>query len=305
MKFREVRALRHAGMLLVVVSTLAAGIAPDWSRVLKAQGYYGMVDLSLSMTSGAELVAGGDADFLLQAENRGPDDARRARTMAGFSGAVAFGATSGCINDPSGFPQCVFSTPLNVGGTADYLLHATLPPTARGDVQLAVAVTSDDEEINAGDEVVIYHKQIAARLDAETTAQCDALHVRSGLPFTCHVRFTNHGPSAAHFPSLGGYVGTYHTTWSCQASRPALCPAPQQDSHYLMGTPEWLMPGEQVTFMVTAVFQPEIDWNRDLIEFSAIYQSFSNGNETETNPGNESRYLQIPVSLFFDSFDGN
>lgn len=302
MKFREMRVLRHAGMLLMLGSTLAAGIAPDWSQVLKAQGYYGAVDLGLALTPSAELVAGGDADFLLQAVNHGPDDAHRARTIAGFNGAVSFGATSGCISDPLGFPQCVFSAPLNAGGSTDYLLHATVAPDARGDVRLAVAATSDDDEINPGDEVAIYAARIVARLDLETTASCDAVRVRSGRPIACHIQFRNHGPAAALRPTLWSYINLYPNQWTCQASRPELCPATPYSNFVYSTRPEKLMPGEQITFSVEGTYVPELG-PLDTLQANAYFAVDSG--ESQTNPANDNGFVEVPVSLFFDDFDGN
>lgn len=302
MKFGKVRVLRHAAMLLMLGSTLAAGIVPDWSRVLKAQGYYGAVDLGLSLTPGSQPIAGSDTYYFLQAVNHGPDDARRARTIAGFSGAITFGATSGCVSDPLGFPQCVFATPLNSGGTADYLLHATIAPDARGDVRLAVAVTSDDEEINPGDEVSIYDAHIIANLDIQTTASCDSVRVRSGRPLVCHLKFQNHGPAAALRPTLWSYINLYPVQWTCQASRPELCPSAQTGNFVYSGRPEKFMPGEQITFTATGTYVAE-NGPLDSVQSSAYFTV--DGGEFETNPINNNGLIDVPVSLFFDGFDGN
>lgn len=298
MEAKRGRKARQAGMLLMMVGAVAAALSPDALTALKAQNYASGVDLALQMLpSTATPVAGGDLDFFVTATNAGPDPATRPRTIAGFQGDITLGATSGCTTDPNGFPQCFLPAPLAANGSADYLLHASLPPTARGEIQLAVAVTSDDAENQPGNEVAIYRASISAQLDLQASVVCQP-HPRVQQPMACWFTFRNEGPSASLLPLLESYVFSGSpVSWSCQASRAELCTSADPNSEFYQSQPAALWPGEQVTFRSETI--PDIS-----VETVQLMSSATPGsNESDVAVWDNQVYSGATVSLFYDGFD--
>ena len=208
-----------------LVAVGAAAVSPDWAAALKAQGYYGNVDLGVTLTPSQTPRAGETVDFLVSVHNNGPDAANRVRTIAGAQNLHVL-ETDGCAQDPLGYPQCALPSPLAAGAGGDYLLRMKMPPAARGNMVLSVSATSDDDEIAPGDEVALFKMPIVASVDLRASMHCnhEAFPGPDGRVI-CDIEIRNAGPSTAISPwltfNLNYPAGAY---WSCQASRPGQCP---------------------------------------------------------------------------------
>ena len=139
--------------------------------MLKAQTYYGDVDLRLSAQTGWSSVrAGSTSDLLVTLANNGPDDAHGTRTRAVLQGNVLATATNGCNEDPLAYPLCTLSAPLPAGGTAGFPMRLAVPPDACGHIKVALAADSWDVETAPGQELVLLELPIEAHVDLRASA---------------------------------------------------------------------------------------------------------------------------------------
>lgn len=297
------RLLRRGAFLLAVTAAALAAVVPDWNARLKAEGYYGSVDLRLDLLPGGGPQAGKPFDLLLTASNAGPDDAHRPRVIATSRGDVNFTSSSGCTNDGAGFPQCWLPGPLAAGTHEDYLLHAQLSPTARGDIWFAAALTADDDELAPGDEIQIYRGTITAPADLRAQVACTRIVQRRT---TCTYRFSNSGPAAAMTPSLsvsfyGAVLGVH---WSCSAVRDGLCGQTWDSANSLGASPALVLPHDEIVYQAELQVDPDAVPNHDASLRVWAYISSGNGfGETDPDPSNNSAGLDIEVPLFNDGFE--
>jgi hypothetical protein len=289
--------------LFTAVSVLALGAAlvPDWATALKAQYYGANVDLSLQATPSANIATpGGDIDMLLTAHDAGPGDAVRPRVLAYWDGGFTPVGTSGCSNDAEGFPLCYLAAPLLAGGSADYLVHGHIDPTARGEMQFVATLMSDDTETQPGDEVVLLRLPLQARVDLGTTVACTPARVRLGETAHCQVRFRNPGPSAAASPFLQvTWSDGEASTFDCSASQEPLCGF----SVYNFGAdarPAWQMPGSEAVLQIDLPVTYPPAWNETLTVSASAQQLYT---DLETDSSDNSASAHVVVPLFFDGFD--
>jgi len=269
---------------------------PDWATTLKAQSYYGNVDLQLSAQPSAPIArAGSSLDFLVSIANAGPDDAHSPRTHTTIEGIAAVTGTSGCLEDSSGFPDCTLSSPLPASGSADYLMSMAISPLARGYLDVTVAAVSDDAELAPGNESVVLHMPIEAGVDLGANVTCDRSYVMRGAALHCHVSLRNNGPAAAipYFNVNTG--GATVSDLTCVASRPVLCPAQIP----LAWKSNLIMPGEEIGLWFSATVAPSFS-----AEMFSIYASATPGyGEVESEPADNASESVVSVSLFRDGFE--
>ncbi len=301
MNSRSKNFARRGAFVLTLGAAAVAALVPDWCVALKAQYYDSGVDLSLDLLPPAQgLVAGQDADFLLTTSNKGPGDAVRPRVLAYLQGDAQPGATSGCADDPIGYPLCLLTAPALSGGSADYLLNTHLPPTARGEVQIIAVAMSDDTDNQPGNELVIYHAPIRVAAEVSATASCYESHVMMHQPVTCQFRFHNDGPSSSNAQVNATMYAAYSTTWTCAATRAESCPASMpanwSASFYLRD----LLPGEELVLTATAA--PDGTFTQDEgVRYSAfLWMSTDEGDGDASNNLSEGI---VPMSLFYNGFD--
>lgn len=291
--------LRGSIFSLLVAGSAAAALMPGWAITLKAQGYTSYVDLQLDVQSNSPVLrAGTSADFLVTLTNAGPADANRARTLALTEGATVRKMTSGCAEDPFGFPDCAFASPLPAGGSADYLLTLGVPPSARGHVNLAVAAASDDVEAAPGQEFALLNLPIEAHVNLHAQATCSQAFAQKNVPLACQVVLSNSGEAtsmAPYFALATAYNGTLSIV-NCSAPRAQLC--------LTQGLNAWsapdLQPGEAVTLAL------QLDVGADFLAettflFAQIY--FGAGGEIDDAPYDYYTDIELPVPLFRDGFE--
>jgi len=101
---RTLRVVVSAGLL---AASTAATVIPDWATVLKAQSYYGLVDLHLSVQPDPSGVrAGSTSDLLVTLANNGPDTA----TAVSWSDSIPAGLQPIGVNGPPAW-DCSGTTP--------------------------------------------------------------------------------------------------------------------------------------------------------------------------------------------------
>jgi len=292
--------LRHGVFAVLLVASACAALMPDWATRLKAQNYAGYVDLrlqvQLSSPSRVRTVrAGSTADFLVSLANGGPDDAHRARTSALVQGNAVVTGTSGCLEDPLGYPDCTLSAPLPANGSVNSHLTLAVSPLARGQLDVAVAAASDDPEDEPGQEFVLLQVPIEAHVDLQVASVCNRGYLTPNVPLSCRVTFHNAGPAAAVTPML--YVNTfgYFSNVSCAAPRPELC------THYMPATwwPNVLLPGETITLDFDTALTPNLGVDTWQMFVGAIPK------ETQDVPTDNVATASLPVAIFADGFDGD
>jgi hypothetical protein len=299
-------ARRRSGLAkgLFAVSLLAVGAAalsPDWAAALKAQGYYGSVDLGVTLTPSQTPRAGETVDFLVTVRNGGPDAANRVRTIAGAQNLHVL-ETDGCAADPLGYPQCALPSPLAAGASGDYLLRMKVPTLARGNMVLSVSATSDDDEIAPGDEVALFKAPIVAQIDLGMTMHCNAQAFAGPTArIVCDFDVRNDGPSAAAAPSIFFYLGYGNTGyWTCTASRPGLCPAGTTFASSYHFVPVSIEPGEALRVR-SELLPPTPEYPMVYVDGRSRGQG--GGGETETNYNNNDVFAEFDTTLFRDDFE--
>lgn len=211
------RRLLFAGGL--AATGAAALLSPDWSSVLKAQGYYGNVDLGIEASAPARLTPGKKFFVYVTVRNQGPDTAHRVRTIATSQGLVYVG---GHDCDEPRYPRCALADSMDVGNLS-YALYMQVAYDARNHVQFSASVASDDTEVQPGDEIVVMKMPIYVPLDLRSDIACERAGA-AGATVRCSIRFSNEGSFAARLPQLQASVAApaqSSLNWRCEPS--ALC----------------------------------------------------------------------------------
>jgi hypothetical protein len=295
--------LRFATFAALLVGGTGAALVPDWATTLKAQGYSSYVDLQLalqpsvaSLGRAGALKAGANADFLVSVANAGPDDAHAVRAHAQLGANADGSASSGCAEDPLGFPDCTLASLLAAGDSADYLLTIAVSPLARGHVNITVAVDSADNEAAPADNMQTVQMPVEAHVDLQATSACARSYVMRGAPLACRIVLSNAG-SAASAPEL--HIDTGAATVSdlaCDEPRLGLCPTQVP----LAWTPAALMmPGDAIDLSFTVTIDAP-----SAAEDVSIYASAHAGyGEIEDNSADNSAAFDITVPIFRDGFE--
>lgn len=295
------RRLLFAGGL--AATGVAAVLSPDWSAVLKAQGYYGNVDLSVSVVSTPlALQPGQFVGVIVSVRNQGPDTAHRVRTVATAQQLTYVGTSSGPCDGPQ-YPQCVLTANLDAGSTATYILGMQVPLDARNHAQFSVSAMADDTEIAPGDEIALLKLPIEVPLDLRSDIACERAGAAGERSLVrCSIRFLNNGSFAARLPRLQASVAMAAPSplsWSCQASQPSLCAGAAAQGIGYAVTPALLPPAGSVTFFVETLprgAEPVITLDADARLNPAM-------GETDLVPGNNRSTLQFEPTLFVDGFE--
>lgn len=281
-----------------LAAVAAAAVSPDWAATLKAQGYYGSVDLGVTLTPSQTPRAGEAVDFLVSVTNAGPDAANRVRTIAGAQNLHVI-ETDGCAADPLGYPHCALPSPLAAGASGDYLLRMRVPPSARGTMQLSVSVTSDEDETAPGDEVALFKAPIVAAVDMAISMQCDAdAFVGPTGRVACEFEVRNDGPSAPLTPFMyfvASNVGG--VSWSCESTRPFMCLGATTAGNSYNIYPSGFEPGD-----ILRVRGEIVPWT-GLGNPVAVLSGLVNTTDWDPDPGNEYVSREFDVVLFRDDFE--
>lgn len=290
------RRLLFAGGL--AATGAAALLSPDWSAVLKAQGYYGNVDLSIEVSQPGYVLPGQELVLDVIVHNQGPDTAHRVRTIAAAP-QLSFVSSYGC--SPA-YPQCALVDTLDVGHQAGYILTLRVPDDARNHVQFSASVASDDTENNPGDEIMVMKVPVRVLLDLRSDIACARAKAMGDRVATrCSIRFFNSSPQAARQPSLRASVSTVTTplSWSCEASQPSLCVGATAQGNGYSVMPAMLPAWSSVTFFVEA----QARGATPVITLDAEAQLNQAMGEFELDPGNNHSTLQFEPSLFAHDFE--
>lgn len=285
----------------LAVTAMAAALSPDWSSVLKAQGYYDSVDLSIAAIAPEGFVFP-NTDMVLGVSvvNHGPDTARRVRTVAAAHN-LTYVSTQGCGPEPQ-YPQCMLWIDLPAGHGHSYDLVMHVPAEARNHVQFSVSVASDGVETLPGDEIVLLKRAIYVPLDLSTEMACARPQgFAQERVARCSIRFRNPGSWGARTPTLQASVaptGPRPVSWSCESSPAELCASAQASGSGYSLRPFMLPGGSSVTFFA------EIPLNAA----TPVITLHANAGlnllmaETDVNPANNAASLDFEPSLFFDGF---
>lgn len=286
----------------LAATALAAVLAPDWTAVLKAQGYYGNVDLSIAADIPPNPLRPGDeVDVLVLVANNGPDAAQHVRTVATAQN-LSFVAASGC-NSAASYPQCQLADSLQAGSSADYLLRMRVPQDARNHVQFSASVMSDDTEIQPGDEIVLLKQRIEVPVDLLTDIICE-YRQRTERVSRCSFRFSNIGSYGARQPSLQATIAAptaLRVNWRCESNPAGLCAGAQGSGMAYSVQPGLLPAGASVMFFADFSLYAAAP----LVTLDANARLNSLMGESELNPANNPTSVVFEAPLFVDGFDRN
>lgn len=274
----------------------AAVLSPDWSSVLKAQGYYGSVDLGIVVEAPASVEPGQDIPLIVVVLNQGPDTAHRVRTIAratqlNYTGGI------GCVGPR--YPQCALADSLGIGAFG-YQLDMRVPADARNHVQFSASVTSDDTEIQPGDEIALLKIPVYVPLDLRTDIGCSTVAEAARGTVRCSIRFTNTGVHGARLPKLRASVDPVHVPqWRCESTVPTLCDTATLVGDRFEAVPTLLPGGGSATFFVdlrTGGLSPVVT-----VDAEARLDPVMG--ETDLVPGNNQIHFDYEPSLFADGFE--
>ncbi|HVH33105.1 MAG TPA: hypothetical protein VM847_03225 [Tahibacter sp.] len=291
------RRLLFAGGL--AATGAAALLSPDWSAALKAQGYYGNVDLGIDVAAPPQLQPGDVGLFVVTVRNQGPDTAHRVRTIAAAPQLSHVGG-EGC-NGPR-YPQCALADSLDAGTSTQYVLQLQVPNDARNHVQFSASVMADDAEIQPGDEIVVMKIPVYVLLDLRSDIACARNGAQDHLAVRCSIRFSNVGSHAARQPRLQAGIAAMLAAppnWSCEASQPSLCANLVAQGAGYSAVPTTMPAGSTVTFFVDMLLRS----GAPVIALDAQAQPSPAMGETDLEPGNNHSTLEFEPSLFAHDFE--
>lgn len=274
----------------------AAVLSPDWSSVLKAQGYYGSVDLGISVEAPASVEPGQDLSLIVVVLNQGPDTAHRVRTIAratqlNYTGGI------GCVGPR--YPQCALADSLGIGAFG-YQLDMRVPVDARNHVQFSASVASDDIESQPGDEITVIKMPVYVPLDLRTDIACSPVADAARGTVRCSIRFTNTGVHGARLPLLRASVdAAYAPQWRCESTTPALCATATVVGNRYEAVPTLLPGGVSLTYFVDL----RASGQSPVVTLDAEARLNPAMGETDLAPGNNQLRFDYEPSLFSDGFE--
>jgi hypothetical protein len=290
----RLRRVLFAGGL--TVTGLAAALSPDWSAVLKAQGYYGNVDLGIVLDAPGVVEPGQEFDLAVLVHNQGPDYAHRVRTVA-TAPQLSYIGGIGC--DGPRYPRCALADSLGIG-VFGYQLTMRVPDYARNHVQFSASVASDDTEINPGDEITVIKIPVYVPLDLRTDIACAPTVGGARGTLRCSIRFANVGTYGARLPLLRAGVGAGQSPqWSCESTEPTVCPTATALGNAYEANPAQLPGGSSVTFFV----EQRVTSARPVVSLDAEARLNPAMGETDLVPGNNRSHLDYEPSLFANGFE--
>lgn len=274
----------------------AAVLSPDWSTVLKAQGYYGSVDLGIVVDAPTSVEPGQEIPLIVVVLNQGPDTAHRVRTIA-TARQLSYIGGIGCVGPR--YPQCALADSLGIGAFG-YQLDMQVPADARNHVQFSASVTSDDIESQPGDEITVIKMPVYVPLDLRTDIACSTVAEAARGTVRCSIRFTNTGVHGARLPLLRASVDPAQVPqWRCESTAPALCATATLVGDRYEAAPTLLPGGGSVTFFVdlrTGGLSPVVTVDAEARLNLAM-------GETDLAPGNNQIHFDYEPSLFADGFE--
>ena len=155
-------------------------------------------NLSVTKVDDVDPVAAGDyVVYTIQVDNAGPSDAANVVATDTLPLPFVFDTTTGCAEDPSGYPNCTLGT-IPVGGSAQYTVRTRVKAgAAPGTVTNQVSVTSDAVDPDTLDNSASEDTSIFASADLSVTVTDDVDPVTAGDQLTYTIRVDNAGPSNA------------------------------------------------------------------------------------------------------------
>lgn len=288
------RRLLFAGGL--ALTGAAAVLSPDWSSVLKAQGYYGSVDLGIVLDAPGIVEPGQEFEMAVLVHNQGPGIAHRVRTVATAQQLSYIGGI-GC--DGPRYPQCALADSLGIG-VFGYQLTMRVPDYARNHVQFSASVASDDIEAQPGDEIAVMKIPVYVPLDLRTDIACARVEAGARGMVRCSIRYSSAMVHDARLPLLRASVDAAQSPqWSCEATQPELCATAAAVGNAYEATPTLLPGGSSVTFFVDL----RVSRANPVVALDAEARLDPGMGETDLAPGNNQSHLDYEPSLFADDFE--
>lgn len=290
------RRLLFAGGL--TLTGAAAVLSPDWSSVLKAQGYYGNVDLGIELDAQPHVVPGDELVMTVLVRNQGPDTAHRVRTVA-TAPQLTYLGSYGCT---PAYPQCALADSLAAGDAAGYTAVFRVPANARNHVQFSASAISDDTEIQPGDEIAVIKIPVYVPLDLRTDIACARVAAAARGMVRCSIRFSSVVSHGARLPLLRASVDAAHSPqWTCESTLPGLCATAGifGTGNGYEATPTLLPGGSSVTFFVDL----RVSRSLPVVALDAEARLNPAMGETDIAPDNNRSHLDYEPSLFADDFE--
>ncbi|MEM9557318.1 MAG: FG-GAP-like repeat-containing protein [Acidobacteriota bacterium] len=183
-------------------------------------------DLAISITESSDpATAGTDITYTVTVTNNGPDPATSVLVDGVLSGAVDFVSTSGCAEDPTGFPQCTLGD-LVATGQASFDLVARVRASATAGISLEVTASSSATDPTPGNESAVEATAVTRAADLAVVVSGDREYI-GGERLDLTITASNLGPSDASgarfenaFPAEVAGV-----TWTCSGTGGGTCPS--------------------------------------------------------------------------------
>lgn len=274
--------------------------APDLRRVLHAQGYYD-ADLSVDFDRLlAPVVAGRRLDATIRVGNlaSASGDAESVSVVTSLPSSLEFEATSGCEEDPDGFPLCALGE-IPLGEERVIGLQARVASSATGMLPLTFVATSPTGDLDPVNDVLSIEVPVAREADFEVRLDNGTSFFVQGelQPLDYLVTVRNRGPSDGRQAdvSFQGPVAFQVDDWLCFSDPGVRCTP--FGSGALFETVDAERDGEAL-FIVSGILDPSI-------EGRLVAQAIVSGaiDAVDFEPANNSAIDRDSIGFFADGFE--
>ncbi len=221
------------------------------------------VDLAVTKTDGVTTVVAGSAvNYTIVATNNGPDAASAARVVDLFPSSLTgitwtCSATAGSSCPASGSGNINTTANLAVGGSATFVAHATVSPSASGTLLNSVLVSQTGAtDTNSANNTAQDFDTITSSADLSITKSNGVNAVNRTSLTTYSIVVTNNGPSSVTGATVNDTFSNIFSaapTWSCSATSGSSCVATNSGSSYAKSGTVTLLPGGSATFTAVAL----------------------------------------------------
>ena len=217
--------------MAVLVDPAGPGVVVDQARVRSATAeaspgdesisaeaeVAARADLAVEVESPDQVIAGTQVSYAVTVKNKGPSNAQGVVLTVTLPEASSAGFTSGCSEDPGGFPTCSLGV-IPAGGFRQVTAVASVDSAALGVITTDLSAGSQTPEADPDDDSIARDVTVETRADLVITSRDSVDPVIAGRPLTYTVEVLNNGPSDARDVVVHGELPsavTFEATDGC------------------------------------------------------------------------------------------
>lgn len=152
-------------------------------------------DLSIAITDGTDpVLTGGSQTFTVTVDNNGPSDATGAVVTMLLPTGMTLSSTSGCAEDPNGYPTCTLGS-IAAGGSGMFTLDADIDPGVSGTLTTSGDVAGDQTDPDPDNDSASEDTTVEPSADIWVTKVADRNPATLGHELVYTITVSNAGPS--------------------------------------------------------------------------------------------------------------